>query len=252
MKKQTKLNRKQFRYLSKKEFKDPLYGIAAFCRTVTSLGDYQDDIQNMIRISSTSPKGTKPREYSDLLFDWKCLVKQIELLYVLAHRESDWSIRPDSKYYELNIQYGRGTVYDETLYRGSYLYFEHLKAAEMRNIGIFIRKFFKFKSLRKWYKLMDILFETLFEEDSLACFCDYADDQAKLFNYLEKLAEAFYFIYVTKAKEHIFNHYVDEFHLEKYLQQADAVETEQGASDGDEPIESLDAESSEETAEEDV
>ncbi|MGV3762727.1 hypothetical protein [Parapedobacter sp.] len=213
-----KLNHKHFRYLTKQEFKDPLYATADFCRSVISLAGYRDEIQKIIRVSSTSPQGTKPRKYSNLLFFWKYLVKQIELLYVLAHRETEWTLHSETAYYELRTDHNRGWIYDETLYNGSYLNFDQLKLTEVKNIGIFIRKFFKFKSLRKWHKTMDTILETLFEEDSLSHLAHYADDQSKIFRYLEKLAEAIFLIYVTKAKEYIFKHHVEDFVLQKYLE----------------------------------
>src|SRR3546814_5099738 len=88
----------------------------------------------------------------------------------------------------------------------------------MKDIGVFIKKFFGFKSLREWHKTMDDVLETFFEEYSLSDLVPYAKDQSKIFNYLEKLADAIFLVYATKARERIFKYYIKEFSLEKYLE----------------------------------
>lgn len=218
MKTTKKPSHKHFRYITKKEFKDPLYAIADFCRSICSLSGYKDDIKKIICTSNAFPHRRKPMEISNLLFSWKQIVKHIELLYVLAHKKVDWTIRSDTAYHKQVINLNARWVHDETLYGGTYLNFEQLKLAEMNNIGVFIKKFFKFKALRDWYGTMDEILETFFEDTSLSDLFDYADDQAKIFNYLEKLPDTIFLIYATKAREHIFKYHVKEFGLEKYLE----------------------------------
>lgn len=218
MGKTKKLNHKGFRYLTKKEFKDPLYVIADFCRSICSLTGYKEDIKEIIYTSNASPHKRKPIEISNLLFSWKQLVKHIELLYVLAHKKVDWKIHSNITYHKQVISLNAHWIFDETLYSGTYLNFERLKLAEMKDIGVFIKKFFKFKSLRGWYMTMDDISETFFEDYSLSGLIDYAEDQSRIFNYLEKLADAIFLIYATKARERIFKYYIKEFSLEKYLE----------------------------------
>lgn len=219
MGKTKKLNHKDFRYLTKKEFKDPLYAIADFCRSICSLTGYKEDIKEITYTSNASPHKRKPIEISNLLFSWKQLVKHIELLYVLAHKKVDWRIHSNITYHKQVINLNARWIFDKTLYGGTtYLNFEQLKLAEMKDIGIFIKKFFKFKSLRGWYMTMDDISETFFEDYSLSGLIDYAEDQSRIFNYLEKLADAIFLIYATKAREHIFKYHVKEFGLEKYLE----------------------------------
>ncbi|WP_262250140.1 hypothetical protein [Parapedobacter soli] len=218
MKTKRKLSHKHFRYLTKKEFKDPLYAIADFCRSICSLSGYKKDIKEIIYTSNASPHKRKPIEISNLLFSWRQLVKHIELLYVLSHRKVDWTVHPDATYHKQTFNLHAHWVHDETLYNGAYLNFERLKLAEMRDIGIFIKKFFNFKSLREWYRTMDEISETFFEEYSLSDLFDYADDQAKIFKYLEKIADTIFLIYATRAREHIFKYHIKEFALEKYLE----------------------------------
>jgi len=221
MKTQKKLSHKHFRYLTKKEFKDPLYAIADFCRSTCSLSGYKDDIKEIISTSNAFPHRRKPIEISNLLFSCKQIVKHIELLYVLSHRKVDWTVHPDATYHKQTVNLHAHWVHDETLYNGAYLNFERLKLAEMRDIGIFIKKFFNFKSLRAWYSTMDEISETFFEEYSLSGLVHYAEDHPKIFNYLEKLADAIFLIYATKARERIFKYYIKEFSLEKYLEKED-------------------------------
>jgi len=218
MKTQKKLSHKYFRYLTKKEFKDPLYAIADFCRSTSSLNGYKDDIKEIICTSNAFPQRRKPIKISNLLFSWKEIVKHIELLYILARKKVDWTIRSDTAYHKQIINLNARWVHDETLYGGAYLNFEHLKLAEMNDISVFIKKFFKFKSLRGWHRTMDEILETFFEDYSLSNLVHYAEDQSKIFNYLEKLTETIFLIYATKAREHIFKYHVKEFGLEKYLE----------------------------------
>lgn len=219
MKTQKKLSHKHFRYLTKKEFKDPLYAIADFCRSTSSLSGYHEDIEEIIRASNTFPYQLNALKVGNLLFSWKHLVKQLELLYILSRRKIDWTVHSDVIYHKQTINLHAHWIHDETLYAGnSYLNFEKLKLAEMRDIGIFIKKFFNFKSLREWYSTMDEILETFFEEYSLSGLIDYAEDYPKIFSYLKKLADSIFLIYATKARAHIFKYYVKEFHLEKCLE----------------------------------
>lgn len=244
MGKTKKLNHKGFRYLTKKEFKDPLYVIADFCRSICSLTGYKEDIKEIIYTSNASPHKRKPIEISNLLFSWKQLVKHIELLYVLAHKKVDWKIHSNITYHKQVISLNAHWIFDETLYSGTYLNFERLKLAEMKDIGVFIKKFFKFKSLREWHRTMDEISETFFEDYSLSDLIHYAKDQSKIFNYLEKLAEAIFLIYATKAREYIFKYYVKEFFLEKYLekekQEARDGSLEPDVSVGENPVRDAD------------
>lgn len=244
MGKTKKLNHKGFRYLTKKEFKDPLYVIADFCRLTSSLSEYKDNIKEIICTSNAFPHKQKPIKISTLLFSWKQIVRHIELLNVLAHKKVDWTIPSDTTYHKQVINLNARWVHDETLYGGTYLNFEHLKLAEINDIGVFIKKFFKFKALREWHRTMDEISETFFEDYSLSDLIHYAKDQSKIFNYLEKLAEAIFLIYATKAREYIFKYYVKEFFLEKYLekekQEARDGSLEPDVSVGENPVRDAD------------
>ena len=217
MKPTKKLSHKHLRYLTKKEFKDPLYAIAEFCRSTSSLSDYQADIADITHASDQYLRQLEPLKISNLLFSWRQIVKHIELLYLLSHKKIDWVVHPDEAHHKLTINLQAHWIHDSTLRGGTYLNFERLKLAEMRNISIFINKFFKFKSLRKWYRTMDEILETFFEEYSLSDLIDYAEDRSRIFNYLEKLADAIFIIYATKARAHIFKYYVRELNLEVHL-----------------------------------
>src|SRR5690606_13681637 len=121
MKTQKKLSHKHFRYLTKKEFKDPLYAIADFCRSTCSLNGYQSQIKNIAHTSNDFPHKRKPLKISNLLYFWKNTVKHIELLYVLERGKIDWKIDPATAYHKQTINLNSHRAYDETLYGGTYL-----------------------------------------------------------------------------------------------------------------------------------
>lgn len=220
MKTKRKLSHKHFRYLTKKDLDNPLYALANFCRVEIRLSTYLTVINKLTKASCLHPpKKIKIRKASDLSFYCEFIAKNIELLYVLNQTFDKWKLQEPSPYYHL--EYGTYCncflIADNSLFGGTTLYFKRLTKKEVKNIRIFTNKFFRFKSLREWYKLMEDLRSTIFDESSLSGFYAYENDDAKIFRYLEKLAEATFLIYEIKAKEHIFKHHVADFYLEKYL-----------------------------------
>src|SRR5690606_11796720 len=194
-----KLNHKEFRYLTKKEFKDPLYAIARICRQEIGLYEYWRIITKLIRASTTcSPKWIKTIKASNLSFYCGQIVRNIELLFVLKQRFNEWEINPNSSHFSIEFGMSNAWIEDDTLYNGTTLYFKRLKKEEILNMEIFLTKFFQFKSLRKWYKLMDDLHSTLFSESRLSEYFAYETEDHKIFKNLEKLIEATFLIYEIK------------------------------------------------------
>lgn len=221
MKTTKKLNRKHFRYLTNKDIKNPLVNIAEFCRSWTSLEGYLDDVKSIICANrSRDPEKLSTMEQSNLLFEVKLTLTNIELLYVLQHTIDSWKLGKNSPYYTLKTTAMGAYIEDVTLpQRQKTLLFEQLTKAETKNIGKFIKKFFRVLTLREWQRLMDHLQEDFFTEDDLSSLIMYQDNFKKIFKYLKKLPEAIFFIYATKAKEYIFKHYVAEFRLETFLKE---------------------------------
>ncbi|WP_353183785.1 hypothetical protein [Parapedobacter lycopersici] len=200
-----------FRYLTKKEAKNPLYTIAYFCRNVTGLAHWRRDIDRVIRVSATNGVGLKPIEFANLHFCWQQICQHIELIYVLKHAVRHWEIEPESPHYTLTRYPRTAIIFDRTLFRGTYLEFDRLSRKEFDNIGLFIDKFFTFKSLRAWQRLMDKLLITLLSENRLGDYSKYERQDSKIYRYLEKLTEVFFLIYATKAIAHIAAHHAADF-----------------------------------------
>lgn len=223
MKKTKKLNRKHFRYLTKKEFKNPLYVVADFCTNVISLREWKSRIDLLIKIACTSPKGLKIRDFSNLYYYWGHLSKHIELLYLLKYHISDWTIDKDSSLYKATFYYGSTLIYDPDLRHGTYMEFDRLKAKEIKNMGIYIDKFFDLMSLWEWQRMMDELLSTFFDDSQLGRLVAYSGKDTKIYRYLEKLGEAIYLIYVLKAKEHVAKHHPNDLKVAPYYDGDDVV-----------------------------
>ncbi len=206
MKKQKTLNQKHFRHLSKKQFDYPFHTIAAFCTNMTDLVGWQEAIRKIIRVSSTYPDGMKAIDFANVNFYSKILIQHLEILYVLKNTVSDWTINDYSRYYQLKIECGKGIIKDEKMYNGRTLVFSMINEAEMQNMSVFINKLFTFKTLNKWRKVIDSINSTCYSESSLSLYFAYQRDQNKIFSFLEKLGDAIFFIYETKAKEHVALH----------------------------------------------
>ncbi|WP_257656859.1 hypothetical protein [Parapedobacter lycopersici] len=204
-----------FRYLTKKEAKNPLYTVAYFCRNVTGLAHWRRDIDRVIRISATNGIGLKPIDFANLHFCWQQLYQHIELIYVLKHVVRHWEIESESPHYTLTRYPRTAIIFDRTLFRGTYLEFDRLSRKEFDNIGLFIDKFFAFKSLQAWQRLMDKLLITLLSENRLGDYSKYDRQDSKIYRYLEKLTEVFFLIYATKAIAHIVAHHAADFLLDE-------------------------------------
>ncbi len=252
MKTKKKLNRKHFRYLTSKDVKNPLVKVADFCRSWTSLKGYINDIKSILCANkSKHPENFSLIDLSNLLFDVKLTLTNIELLYVLQHSIDSWKLDKSSPYYTLKTSAMGASIEDVTLPQNQQtLLFERLTKAETRNIGEFIKRIFRLLTLREWQHLMDDLQEDFFTKDDLSSLVMYQDNFKKIFKYLKKLPEAFFFIYATKAKEHIFKHYVAEFRLEKFLTEESSEAA--SVSDDDELAQSPNLESTEQAADEDA
>lgn len=211
MNKTKKLSRKHFRYLTKKEIKNPLYAVAYFCTNVTELNGWRRDIDQLIRISATNSNGLKPRDFGNLHFCWHQLYRHVELIYVLKHAVHQWETEQESAYYDLTHYPRTSVIFDAMLYGGTYLEFNRLSKKEFGDIGFFIGRFFAFQSLKAWQELMDKLLATLFYERKLSEDFRYTHQYSKIYRYLEKLTEAIFLIYVTKAKAHVLEHHTAEF-----------------------------------------
>ena len=229
MKKTTKLSREHFRYLTKKEFKNPLYEVADFCRSFTNLRDWKSATDKMIKVGCADTKRLKARDFSSLHFDWTKLVQHIDLLYLLKHQIKDWQIKQDSEVYDITFYPRQTIIYDPTLRDGTYMVFDRLKPKEIKNFGLFLDKFFNFMSCWEWQRTMDEWLSTFFDDNNLGMYTPYSDKASKIYDYIEKLSEAIYLVYVLKAKEHIFKHHVKDFYLEKYLDEKSDQTTEEGS-----------------------
>lgn len=224
MKTSKKLSHKQFRYLTKKEFKDPLYAIADFCVNAISFHDWKDSIDLMARIACTSPKGLKRRRISDLYSYWGNLSKQIDFLYLLKHRIKDWEISKDTSFYSATFYYHSTLLHDLDLHDGTYMWFDRLKAKEIKQLDLFINKFFSFMSYRQWQHMMDRLLETFFSDSQLGQYVAYGGKEHKIFKLLEKLGEAIYLIYLSKSKEHIAKHHPNDERVAHYYKESNIDE----------------------------
>lgn len=211
MNKTKKLSRKHFRYLTKKEIKNPLYAVSYFCREVTTLNHWRRDTDQLFRISTTNSKGLKPLDFSNLYFCWYQLYRHIELMYLLKHTVHEWEIESESTNYRLTRYPRTAIIFDETLYGGTYLEFDRLTKKEFNDLSFFIGKFFSFKSLKAWQKLMNKLLATLFYEGKLLEDFRYARHYSKIYRYLEKLIDAIFLIYVTRAKAYVLEHHAADF-----------------------------------------
>jgi len=205
------LSQKLFRQLSKNDIKNPLYAVAYFCREVTALNHWRRDTDQLFRISTTNSKGLKPRDFGNLYFCWCQLYRHIELMYVLKHTIRQWEVESESMHYKLTRYPRTAVIFDATLYGGTYLEFDRLTKKEFDDLGFFIGKFFSFKSLKAWQKLMNKLLATLFYESKLVEDFRYASQYSKIYRYLERLTEAIFLIYITKAKAYVLEHHAADF-----------------------------------------
>lgn len=153
-------------------------------------------------------------------FCWHQLCRHIELIYILKYTVQQWHIESASPFYELKRYPRIAIIYDSTLYGGTHFEFDRLSNSDVDDIGHFISKFFNFKSLRSWQVLMDKLLSTLFTEGRLGDYSEYYRQESKIYRYLEKLTEAIYFIYATKANAYIHEYHAADFLLEEELKEA--------------------------------
>lgn len=130
-----------------------------------------------------------------------------------------------SPLYQYEIHGHLKTIHDEDMYNGTTLKFEALNKAEFLDLRRFMTDFFEYKSLNKWWEIMQDMIETVFSEES---FTEYHDDASQIFGYLDKLGEAMFLAYEIRGKAYMLEHYADRFGIKrKQLVDAEPSPTEQ-------------------------
>lgn len=221
MKKTKKPHRKHFRYLTNEDIKNPLYAVAHFCRTETDLISWKDDVKSLIKESNITCGKISTSVADARLFNCNRILRHIELLYVLHTTIADWLINDKSRFYKIERMTGQVHKHwyftrDDTL--DDMLHFKQFTAKEVGDFSIFLKNLFEFKTLRQWQQVIDDLLTSVLGQINFSEFTAYwGTEQKKIFKYLKKIAEAIFFVYVLKAKEHIFKYHTKYFHFEGHL-----------------------------------
>ncbi len=92
------------------------------------------------------------------------------------------------------------------------LKFEKLAEEEVLDLCVFMRRLFKFRSLRSWYTEMDNLMESVFQDEPYPQDNEHAFE---VFEQLEKLGEAMFLAYEIRGKEYMLSHCAERFGIKK-------------------------------------
>lgn len=177
---QKKLKAKQFRYLSKKNIKNPMVYIRDFFQQQTDIINWQNDI-NLFVITGAYP-AMSTGGYPENGYNCHQMIKQIEIAYVIF------------KQCGLPKHKDPLTLFDTRNDYFNYSYGLELTCNNKRSPYDLIRKFFSYQPLQKWYKTMDDLMEQLTLKRSIGNE-HFGDKIVVIREFLIRLAYALYYIY---------------------------------------------------------
>lgn len=198
MKTETILVETSFRQLTSYEIDYPLYCINHFWYVETYIESFRIDIYNWIKTacSLSNDQFGDPDEFE--LLHQQC-IKLIEIAHVLYTSDQNFSIEKDHPIYRPNNECFGYHLEDQQMITCPSLYFRTLNGAEINDVRIFFEEFFEFKNLNEWYRILDQTLISSREEISLARNEEMGYLILEIYEYLEKLMEANYLVYETRA-----------------------------------------------------
>lgn len=212
MRKSQKLKKHRLPHLTREDVNNPLFTLVELCCSETDLHHLRNDTLQFIRSTACQNSGFDEEDYGTMFFFYLRFLKHIELLYVLMHRYPDWSASTDSPFYRLEITGYSYTIVDDDFKGSTKLEFWKLGKEEVLDVSVFMRSFFKFRTLRQWQMTVDDLVQTVFSRET---FSEYDNDAFQVYEYLEKLAEALFLAYEIHGKEYMLMHCADRFGINK-------------------------------------
>ncbi len=212
MKTTKKLKLKDFRYLTKDVFNQPLEALVEFCCSSTNLSYWRQDIHEFIRATCCKNTGFDNNDYGNVHFTYQRLLTHLELFYLLMHHYPTWKTSTDNPLYSLTISGYYMVIHDEDMKGERLLKFEKLAEEEVLDLCVFMRRLFKFRSLRSWYTEMDNLMESVFQDEPYPQDNEHAFE---VFEQLEKLGEAMFLAYEIRGKEYMLSHCAERFGIKK-------------------------------------
>lgn len=177
---QKKLKAKHFRYLSKKNIKNPMVYIRDFFQQQTDIVNWQNDINLFVTTGAYPAMSTGG--YSENGYNCHQMIKQMEIAYVIF------------KQCELPKHKNPLTLFDTRKDYFNYSYGPEFTCNNKKSPYDLIRKFFSFQPLQKWYKTMDDLMEQLTLKRSIGNE-HFGDKIVVIREFLICLAYALYYIY---------------------------------------------------------
>ena len=177
---QKKLKAKHFRYLSKKNIKNPMIYIRDFFQQQTDIVNWQNDI-NLFVITGAYP-AMSTGGYPENGYNCHQMIKQMEIAYVIF------------KQCGLHKHKNPLTLFDTRNDYFNYSYGLEFTCNNKRSPYDLIRKFFSYQPLQKWYKTMDDLMEQLTLKRSIGNE-QFGDKIVVIREFLIRLAHALYYIY---------------------------------------------------------
>lgn len=177
---QKKLKAKQFRYLSKKNIKNPMIYIRDFFQQQTDIVNWQNDINLFVTTGAYPAMSTGG--YPENGYNCHQMIKHIEIAYVIF------------KQCGLPKHKDPLTLFDTRNDYFNYSYGLELTCNNKRSPYDLIRKFFSYQPLQKWYKTMDYLMEQLTLKRSIGNE-HFGDKIVVIREFLIRLAYALYYIY---------------------------------------------------------
>lgn len=198
MKTETILVETSFRQLTSYEIDYPLYCISHFWYVETYIESFRIDIYNWIKTacSLSNDQFGDPDEFE--LLHQQC-IKLIEIAHVLYTSDQTFSIEKDHPIYRPNNECFGYHLEDQQMITCPSLYFRTLNGAEINDVRVFFEEFFEFKNLNEWYRILDQTLISSREEISLARNEEMGYLILEIYEYLEKLMEANYLVYETRA-----------------------------------------------------
>ncbi|KKX51042.1 MULTISPECIES: hypothetical protein [Sphingobacterium] len=177
---QKKLKAKHFRYLSKKNIKNPMIYIRDFFQQQTDIINWQKDINLFVTTGAYPAMSTGG--YPENGYNCHQMIKQMEIAYVIF------------KQCGLPKHKNPLTLFDTRKDYFNYSYGPEFTCNNKKSPYDLIRKFFSYQPLQKWYKTMDGLMEQLTLKRSIGDE-HFGDKIVVIREFLIRLAYALYYIY---------------------------------------------------------
>jgi len=196
--KTTTLTETIFRQLTSNEIDYPLHCIGQFWGIETYIESFRIDVYNWIKTacSLSDDQFGDPDDFE--LLHQQC-IKLLEIAHLLYTSDESLAVEKDHPIHRPNKECFGYHLEDQQILTCPDLYIRMLRGDEVNDLKIFLEELFEFKSLNEWYGILNQILIHSKEETSFTKQENIGHLIVEIREYLEKLMETIYIVYMTKS-----------------------------------------------------